>query len=157
MGTGATISYGSKKPTTSSGVSSQNLPSMSPYFYGVVTYVDPSSRLIQFNTLKNNVGPIKTGDAKPSYKDNITLPEVDDVVPLFIGPGVESSLLGENDTSTVYYLNSISTLQELNKNSLVRSATFSPTPPNVNPNTLDYKLANTGFIKTNDGSIASST
>ena len=153
MGTGATISYGSKKSTTSSGASSQNLPPMSPYFYGVVTYVDPTSREIQFNTLKNNIGVNKVGNAKPSYKDNITLPEVEDVVPLFIGPSMESSLLGEQDTSTVYYLNPISTLQELNKNSLVRSSNISATPPTVNPTKSDYKLANTGFVKTDNGNV----
>jgi len=153
MGTGATISYGSKRSNSSLNASSKNLPTMSPYFYGVVTYVNSSSREIQFNTLKNNVGPIKLGNAKPSYKDNITLPEIDDVVPLFIGPSMESSLLGEQDTSTVYYLNAISTLQELNKNSLIRSSQISATPANINPTKLDYKLANTGFVKTNDDNV----
>lgn len=155
MGTGATISYGSKK-STSSGITTHNIPNMSPYFYGVVTYVDPNTRVIQFTTLKNNIGPVKIGDAKPSYKDNITLPQIDDVVPLFIGPSMESSLLGEQDTSTVYYLNPISTLQELDKNSLVRSSNISANPPEVKPSKLDYKLANTGFVKTNTGDITPS-
>ncbi len=62
-------------------------------------------------------------------------------------------VLSEQDTSTVYYLNPISTLQELNKNSLVRSSNISATPPTVNPTKLDYELANTGFVKTDNGNV----
>lgn len=148
MGTNTTISYGNKsqKSISTSG-NSFNTPSISPYFYGVVTFVNTETREVQFNTLKNNIGPIKLGKAKPSYKDNITLPQIDDVIPLFIGPSFESDLLGEQDTSTVYYLNPISNLQELNKNSLIRSSNISAKPSSVVPTIQDYKIANTGFIK----------
>ena len=148
MGTGNTISYnGKNSKITSSNVGTKNTPNMSPFFYGVVTYINAETRAIQFNTLKNNVGPIKVGDAVPSYKDNITLPQLDDVVPLFIGPSFESGMLGEQDTSTVYYLNPISNLQELDKNSLVRSNKISATPDNTNPTDMDYNMAQNGFIK----------
>jgi hypothetical protein len=147
MGTGNTISYNAKTKPSSGNVGSKNTPNMSPFFYGVVTYVNAETRAIQFTTLKNNIGPVKLGDAVPSYKDNITLPQLDDVVPLFIGPSFESSLLGEQDTSTVYYLNPISNLQELDKNGLVRSSKISASPDSVNPSKMDYKMAQNGFIK----------
>ena len=147
MGTGNTISYNTKTKSNVGNVGSKNLPNMSPFFYGVVTYVNPETRAIQFTTLKNNIGPVKLGNAVPSYKENITLPEIDDVVPLFIGPSFESSLIGEQDTSTVYYLNPISNLQELDKNGLIRSSNISATPDSVNPSKLDYKMALNGFIK----------
>lgn len=147
MGTGNTISYNTKTKPSSGNVGSKNTPNMSPFFYGVVTYVNAETRAIQFTTLKNNIGPVKLGDAVPSYKDNITLPQLDDVVPLFIGPSFESSLLGEQDTSTVYYLNPISNLQELDKNGLVRSSKISASPDSVNPSKMDYKMAQNGFIK----------
>lgn len=147
MGTGNTISYNTKTKPSSGNVGSKNTPNMSPFFYGVVTYVNAETRAIQFTTLKNNIGPVKLGDAVPSYKDNITLPQLDDVVPLFIGPSFESSLLGEQDTSTVYYLNPISNLQELDRNGLVRSSKISASPDSVNPSKMDYKMAQNGFIK----------
>ena len=147
MGTGNTISYNKKTKPNTSNIGSKNTPNMSPFFFGVVTYVNTQTRAIQFNTLKNNIGPIKVGDAIPSYKDNITLPQIDDVVPLFIGPSFESGILGEQDTSTVYYLNPISNLQELDKNGLVRSSKISASPDSVNPSKLDYKKALNGFTK----------
>lgn len=148
MGTGNTISYNGKSTRTTSGsVNTKNTPAISPFFFGVVTYVNTETRAIQFTTLKNNVGPVKTGDAVPSYKDNITLPQLDDVVPLFIGPSFESGMLGESDTSTVYYLNPISNLQELDKNGLIRSNKVSASPDNVNPTNLDYKKASNGFTR----------
>jgi hypothetical protein len=147
MGTGNTISYNTKTKINTSNVESKNTPNMSPFFFGIVTYVNPQTRAIQFNTLKNNIGPIKVGNAVPSYKDNITLPQIDDVVPLFIGPNFESGMLGEQDTSTVYYLNPISNLQELDKNGLIRSSKVSASPDSVNVSKLDYKKALNGFTK----------
>ena len=147
MGTGNTISYNKKTKPNTSNIGSNNIPNMSPFFFGVVTYVNTQTRAIQFTTLKNNIGSVKLGDAIPSYKDNITLPEIDDVVPLFIGPSMESSLLGEQDTSTVYYLNPISNLQELDKNGLIRSSKISASPDSVNPLKMDYKMALNGFTK----------
>jgi hypothetical protein len=125
---------------------------VSPYFYGVVTFVDPETRVIQYDTIENNIGTGKLGNAIPAYKDNITLPQVQDVVPLFTGPSFESGVLGEQYTKTVYYGNPISVLQELSENSLVRSSEFSAVPPEVIPDKENYLISDIGLSFTNDQS-----
>lgn len=124
----------------------------SPYFYGVVTFVDPETRTIQYDIIENNIGTGKLGNAIPAYKDNITLPQIQDVVPLFTGPSFESGVLGEQYTKTVYYGNPISILQELSENSLVRSSEFSAVPPEVIPNKENYLISDIGLSFMNDQS-----
>lgn len=123
----------------------------SPYFYGVVTYVNSETRAIQYDVLENNIGSGRIGEAIPAYKDNITLPQLNDVVPLFNGPTVDSGLLGEQYSKTVYYLDPISNLGDLSENSLVRSTSFSALPPEVAPKTQNYLTSDIGFAVVDNG------
>lgn len=123
----------------------------SPYFYGVVTFVDPETRAIQFEILENNIGIGKIGNAIPAYKENITLPQLNDIVPLFTGPNFESAIIGEQYTKTVYYLNPISILQNLSDNSLVRSTELTAIPTEVLVEKENYLASDIGFALTNNG------
>jgi hypothetical protein len=152
MGTNTTRSNKTFTPTPrmAGGSTSNIIRNTSPFFYGVVIFIDPSNRSIQYDVLENNIGTGKIGNAIPSYKDNITLPQINDVVPLFTAPSFESGLIGEQYTKTVYYLNPISNLGELSENGLVRTPEFSFVPAEVAPSQQDYLTSDIGFSLINN-------
>lgn len=138
-------------PRFMSGGGSSLTKGTSPYFYGVVTYVNPETRAIQYDVLEDNISSGRIGEAIPAYKDNITLPQLNDVVPLFNGPTADSGLLSEQYSKTVYYLDPISNLGDLAENGLVRTTIFSPLPPEVNPDTKNYLTSDIGFAVISNG------
>ena len=117
MGTKSAASYTKqpRKPSVyASAATAMGSKATSPYFYGVVTGVDNESRRIVFDILSGqNIGPNQVGEAVPFYKDNLTLPQIGDIVPLLNGPSPESGILGEAESRTLFYLPPISVDQEL--------------------------------------------
>jgi hypothetical protein len=161
MGTKSASSYNKqpRKPSiyASSATSAMGNKATSPYFYGVVTRVDNESRRVFFDILSGqNIGPNKIGDALPFYKDNLTLPQVGDTVPLLNGPSPESGILGEANSRTLFYLPPISVDQELAENTIVRTSTISPLPDTVS-SFQSYLTVNNGFAFDNNSLIGAGT
>jgi len=161
MGTKSASSY-TKQPRKSSIYASSATSAMgnkatSPYFYGVVTRVDNESRRVFFDILSGqNIGPNKIGDALPFYKDNLTLPQVGDTIPLLNGPSPESGILGEADSRTLFYLPPISVNQELAQNTIVRTSVLTPPPANL-PSNENYLAINNGFAFKDNSLVGAGT
>ena len=161
MGTKSAASY-TKQPRKPSVYASAAIAmgnkATSPYFYGVVTGVDNESRRIVFDILSGqNIGPNQVGEAVPFYKDNLTLPQIGDIVPLLNGPSPESGILGEAESRTLFYLPPISVDQELAQNTIVRTSVLSPSSVNLLPSQDNYLAANNGFAFDNNLLIGAGT
>ena len=154
MGTKSAASYTKqpRKPSVyASAATAMGSKATSPYFYGVVTGVDNESRRIVFDILSGqNIGPNQVGEAVPFYKDNLTLPQIGDIVPLLNGPSPESGILGEAESRTLFYLPPISVDQELAQNTIVRTSVLSPSPVNLLPSQDNYLAVNNGFAFENN-------
>jgi hypothetical protein len=161
MGTKSASSYTKqprKSPIYASSISSAiGTKATSPYFYGIVTRVNNESREVFFDILSGqNIGSIKAGSALPFYKDNLTLPQIGDTIPLLNGPSPESGILGEAGSTTLFYLPPISVNQELAQNTIIRTSTLSPIPINF-PSNENYLAVDNGYAFSDNSLIGAGT
>lgn len=152
MGKENTISYGDKSIKSNKNNKQSFLPvNQSAISYGIVVSVDAKTKSVVYNTIENNIGSQRLGNAIPLYKNNSTVPQVGDVIPLVRGPQPSTGVLGNMYNKAFYYLDPISIDQELSQNTLTRISTPSGLPSDIDPSVQDYKTTDIGFAKVTRG------
>ena len=120
----------------------------SPYDYGIVTYVDSSSKSIFYSPVEDNQSFTKPGQAIPLYPNSQQVPPVGGIVPLLRAPDSNITSPGQNYNKVTYYLDHIGINGTVNANTVTVGGTTGNTslPAKVTLNTEEV-LNNAKFVK----------
>lgn len=138
--TGTVRRFPNRGASINSGANLDNTLPSSPYQFGIVEGIDPTTREIVYRIIENNVANNKLGKAKPLYKNKIQLPDVGYVVPLLRGPSVDVSNINDQYAKTTYYLDPIGIWQTVDKNIIERSAPKLANEISVNKENINQVL-----------------
>lgn len=156
MGKENTISTGNvggkRISRTTSGLSStlskasRNLKP-SPYDYGIVTFVDSTTKSIFYSPVEDNQSFTKPGQAIPLYPNSQQSPPIGSIVPILRAPDSSIASIGQNYNKVTYYLDYIGINGTVNANTVtIGGSNNTSLPAKVTLNNTEL-LNNAKFIK----------
>jgi hypothetical protein len=118
-----------------------------PYDYGIVTFVDSTTKAIFYTPVEDNQSFTKPGQAIPLYPNSTQVPKQGNIVPLLRAPDSNVTTSGQAYSKVTYYLDYIGFNGTVNDNTVTVSGTTSASiPAKVTLNTEEL-LNNAKYIK----------
>lgn len=116
------------------------------FTYGLVRDVNPSNKSISYSPIVSNVPTNKIGIAIPLSTNFVKLPEVNNVVRVFVGPDTDSSIANSIGSNTMYYdPNPVCVWKTVDNNKINQSLLQAPKDKASNVTAKDIKKASLGI------------
>ena len=149
MGRENTIRTGINMPNrmldmASNAYSSRNTSSP-PFTYGLVRSINTATKEIVYSPIASNIPSLKTGIAIPISTNIIKLPEPDNIVRIFAGPGTDASVANAPGANVIYYdPNPVGVWQTVDNNKIKQSTSLTPKAKEISVSAKDIKKASLG-------------
>jgi hypothetical protein len=155
MGRGNTISTGNvggKRLNNSynqSSINTQKSFPTSPFDYGIVSKFNTEDKSIYFTPLYNNLTLTKPGTALPLFKNGMTSPKENEIVPLLRAPAGSSiiSNAAGREVQSIYYLDPLIIDGNINANVVPLTVNQAALEARVQSG-IDHELAKTAVRRT---------
>jgi hypothetical protein len=150
MGRENTIRTGINMPNrmldmASNAYSSRNM-SRPPFTYGLVRSINTATKEIVYSPIASNIPSLKTGIAIPMSTNIVKLPEPNNIVKIFAGPGTDASVANAPGANVIYYdPNPVGVWQTVDNNKITQGTTETPKAKEISVSNKDIKKATTGI------------